>query len=138
MTKYIFHHRRVISGLGKGIAAASIGRLLESHGYRITIEKLDPYLNVDPGTMSPFQHGKSTSPTTVRRRTWTSATTSGSLRRRRPRPTTGRPGASTSRSSARSARANTSQDRPGHPPRHRHDQVRRRGCGWSNDIVICE
>jgi CTP synthase len=58
MTKYIFVTGGVISGLGKGIAAASIGRLLESHGYRITIAKLDPYLNVDPGTMSPFQHGE--------------------------------------------------------------------------------
>jgi CTP synthase len=58
MTKYIFITGGVISGLGKGIAAASIGRLLESHGYRITIEKFDPYLNVDPGTMSPFQHGE--------------------------------------------------------------------------------
>ncbi|HEX2695644.1 MAG TPA: CTP synthase, partial [Acidobacteriota bacterium] len=58
MTKYIFVTGGVISGLGKGIAAASIGRLLESHGYRITIQKFDPYLNVDPGTMSPFQHGE--------------------------------------------------------------------------------
>ncbi len=58
MTKYIFVTGGVISGLGKGIAAASIGMLLESHGYRITIQKLDPYLNVDPGTMSPFQHGE--------------------------------------------------------------------------------
>ena len=58
MTKYIFVTGGVISGLGKGIAAASIGRLLESHGYKITIQKFDPYLNVDPGTMSPFQHGE--------------------------------------------------------------------------------
>jgi CTP synthase len=58
MSKYIFVTGGVISGLGKGIAAASIGRLLESHGYRITIQKFDPYLNVDPGTMSPFQHGE--------------------------------------------------------------------------------
>ena len=58
MSKYIFVTGGVISGLGKGIAAASIGRLLESHGYKITIQKLDPYLNVDPGTMSPFQHGE--------------------------------------------------------------------------------
>lgn len=58
MTKYIFVTGGVISGLGKGIASASIGRLLESHGYRITIQKFDPYLNVDPGTMSPFQHGE--------------------------------------------------------------------------------
>jgi CTP synthase len=58
MTKYIFVTGGVISGLGKGIASASIGMLLESHGYKITIQKLDPYLNVDPGTMSPFQHGE--------------------------------------------------------------------------------
>src|SRR4030043_1770510 len=57
-TKHIFVTGGVLSALGKGIAAASIGRLLESHGYRITIQKFDPYLNVDPGTMSPFQHGE--------------------------------------------------------------------------------
>ncbi len=56
--KYIFVTGGVLSALGKGIAAASIGRLLESHGYRITIKKFDPYLNIDPGTMSPFQHGE--------------------------------------------------------------------------------
>jgi len=58
MGKYIFVTGGVISGLGKGIAAASIGLLLESRGYRIAIQKFDPYLNVDPGTMSPFQHGE--------------------------------------------------------------------------------
>jgi len=58
MTKYIFVTGGVISGLGKGIAAASVGMLLESHGYKIALQKLDPYLNVDPGTMSPFQHGE--------------------------------------------------------------------------------
>ena len=57
-TRYIFVTGGVLSALGKGIAAASIGRLLESHGYRITLQKFDPYLNVDPGTMSPFQHGE--------------------------------------------------------------------------------
>ncbi|MBM3284402.1 MAG: CTP synthase [Candidatus Aminicenantes bacterium] len=57
-TKFIFVTGGVLSALGKGIAAASIGRLLESHGYRITLQKFDPYLNVDPGTMSPFQHGE--------------------------------------------------------------------------------
>jgi len=57
-TKYIFVTGGVLSSLGKGIAAASIGNLLESYGYNITIIKLDPYLNVDPGTMSPFQHGE--------------------------------------------------------------------------------
>ncbi len=58
MTKYIFVTGGVISGLGKGIAAASIGMLLERHGFKITLQKFDPYLNVDPGTMSPFQHGE--------------------------------------------------------------------------------
>ncbi|MBM3294223.1 MAG: CTP synthase [Candidatus Aminicenantes bacterium] len=58
MAKYIFVTGGVLSSLGKGIAAASIGRLLESYGFKITIQKLDPYLNVDPGTMSPFQHGE--------------------------------------------------------------------------------
>jgi CTP synthase len=58
MSKYIFVTGGVISGLGKGIAAASMGMLLENHGYKLTIQKFDPYLNVDPGTMSPFQHGE--------------------------------------------------------------------------------
>ena len=57
-TKYIFVLGGVISGLGKGIAAASIGYLLKSSGMRVTILKLDPYLNVDPGTMNPYQHGE--------------------------------------------------------------------------------
>jgi len=58
MTKFIFITGGVLSALGKGIAAASIGRLMESQGYKITCMKFDPYLNVDPGTMSPFQHGE--------------------------------------------------------------------------------
>ncbi len=57
-TKFIFITGGVVSGLGKGIAAASIGALLESRGLTITLVKLDPYINVDPGTMSPFQHGE--------------------------------------------------------------------------------
>lgn len=57
-TRYIFITGGVLSSLGKGIAAASIGNILESFGFKITIVKLDPYLNVDPGTMSPFQHGE--------------------------------------------------------------------------------
>lgn len=57
-TKYIFVTGGVLSSLGKGVAAASIGNILESYGYSISIIKLDPYLNVDPGTMSPFQHGE--------------------------------------------------------------------------------
>lgn len=57
-TKYIFVTGGVVSGLGKGITGASIGRLLKSMGYRVLMQKLDPYLNVDPGTMSPYQHGE--------------------------------------------------------------------------------
>jgi len=57
-TKFIFVTGGVVSGLGKGIAAASIGALLESRGLTITLQKFDPYINVDPGTMSPFQHGE--------------------------------------------------------------------------------
>src|SRR5258707_13312299 len=57
-TKYIFVTGGVVSGLGKGIAAASIGALLEARGLRVTLQKFDPYINVDPGTMSPFQHGE--------------------------------------------------------------------------------
>ncbi|HEX6371405.1 MAG TPA: CTP synthase [Longimicrobium sp.] len=57
-TKYIFVTGGVVSSLGKGIAAASIGRLLVNRGLRVTIQKFDPYINVDPGTLSPFQHGE--------------------------------------------------------------------------------
>ncbi|MFW6342298.1 MAG: CTP synthase, partial [Halothiobacillaceae bacterium] len=58
MTKYIFVTGGVVSSLGKGIAAASLAALLEARGLRVTLLKLDPYINVDPGTMSPFQHGE--------------------------------------------------------------------------------
>lgn len=57
-TKYIFVTGGVVSSLGKGITAASLGRLLKSRGYRVTIQKFDPYINIDPGTMSPYQHGE--------------------------------------------------------------------------------
>src|SRR3970040_208482 len=56
--KYVFVTGGVVSSLGKGLAAASVGSLLESRGLRVTLQKFDPYLNVDPGTMSPFQHGE--------------------------------------------------------------------------------
>ena len=56
--KYIFVTGGVVSSLGKGITAASLGRLLEERGYSVTIQKFDPYINVDPGTMSPYQHGE--------------------------------------------------------------------------------
>jgi len=56
--KYVFVTGGVVSSLGKGIAAASIGALLEARGFRVALAKFDPYINVDPGTMSPFQHGE--------------------------------------------------------------------------------
>jgi CTP synthase len=58
MTKYLFVTGGVVSSLGKGITAASLGRLLKNRGLKVTIQKLDPYINVDPGTMSPYQHGE--------------------------------------------------------------------------------
>jgi len=58
MTKYIFITGGVVSSVGKGVTAAAIGRLLKERGISVTIQKLDPYINVDPGTMSPYQHGE--------------------------------------------------------------------------------
>ena len=58
MPKYIFCTGGVVSSVGKGVTAAAIGRILKSRGIRVSIQKLDPYLNVDPGTMSPYQHGE--------------------------------------------------------------------------------
>src|ERR687883_1715425 len=58
VTKYVFVSGGVVSALGKGIVAASLGRLLKARGLKVQVQKFDPYLNVDPGTMSPFQHGE--------------------------------------------------------------------------------
>src|SRR5699024_2188400 len=58
VTKYIFVTGGVVSSLGKGITAASLGRLLKNRGLKVTLQKFDPYINVDPGTMSPYQHGE--------------------------------------------------------------------------------
>ena len=58
MTKHIFVTGGVASSLGKGLSAASLGRLLKARGLKIQLQKLDPYINVDPGTMNPFQHGE--------------------------------------------------------------------------------
>ena len=58
MTRYIFVTGGVVSSLGKGLASAALGALLQARGYRVRLRKFDPYLNVDPGTMSPFQHGE--------------------------------------------------------------------------------
>src|SRR5260370_4085625 len=58
MTRYIFCTGGVVSSVGRGVAAAAIGRILKARGLKVAIQKIDPYLNVDPGTMSPFQHGE--------------------------------------------------------------------------------
>ena len=58
MTRFVFVTGGVVSSVGKGVAAASIGRILKSRGVSVTLQKLDPYINVDPGTMSPLQHGE--------------------------------------------------------------------------------
>ena len=58
MARYIFITGGVVSSLGKGLAAAALGALLQARGYTVRLRKLDPYLNVDPGTMSPYQHGE--------------------------------------------------------------------------------
>ncbi len=58
MAKYIFVSGGVVSSVGKGITVASIGRLLKSRGIHVSVVKLDPYINVDPGTMNPYQHGE--------------------------------------------------------------------------------
>ena len=73
--KYVFVTGGVVSGLGKGITAASLGRLLKARGYQVTMQKFDPYINVDPGTMNPIQHGE------VPRQTWIWDTMNGSLMR---------------------------------------------------------
>ena len=57
-TKYVFVTGGVTSSLGKGIVSASLGRLLKARGYKVTIQKLDPYINVDPGTLNPYEHGE--------------------------------------------------------------------------------
>ena len=57
-TKFIFLTGGVLSSVGKGVTAAALGRLLKERGYQVAIQKLDPYINVDPGTMSPYQHGE--------------------------------------------------------------------------------
>lgn len=59
MVKYVFVTGGVVSGLGKGITAASLGRLLKARGYQVTMQKFDPYINMDPGTMNPIQRWRS-------------------------------------------------------------------------------
>ena len=81
MTKFVFVTGGVVSSLGKGIASASLAAILESRGLKVTLIKLDPYIHVDPGTMSPFSTARFLSPMTVPKPTLTSAITSVSLKR---------------------------------------------------------
>ena len=100
MKRFIFITGGVVSSLGKGIASAALGALLQSRGYRVRLRKLDPYLNVDPGTTSPTHHGEVF---VTDADAETSATTNGSPASPRARPTTPPPAASTRRSSKRNA-----------------------------------
>ncbi len=105
--KYIFVTGGVVSSLGKGLAAASLGCLLESRGLKVNLMKFDPYLNVDPGTMSPFQHGEVFVTDDGAETALTSAIMNASRMPSSPATTTGPPAASTSRSSPRSGAATT-------------------------------
>jgi len=71
MAKYIFVTGGVSSSLGKGIIAASLAKLLQARGLRVTIQKFDPYINVDPGTLNPYEHGSATLPRMVQKLTLT-------------------------------------------------------------------
>ena len=74
--KYVFVTGGVVSGLGKGITAASLGRLLKARGYKVTMQKFDPYINIDPGTMNPVNTARYLSPMTAQSPIWTLATMS--------------------------------------------------------------
>ena len=69
--KYVFVTGGVVSGLGKGITAASLGRLLKARGYKVTMQKFDPYINIDPGTMNRSSMVRYSLPMTVQKQTWT-------------------------------------------------------------------
>ena len=88
MTKYIFVTGGVVSSLGKGITAASLGRLLKNRGYKVTIQKFDPYINIDPGTMSPTSTARSLSLMTARKRILIWDTMNVSLTKICPKPPT--------------------------------------------------
>jgi CTP synthase (UTP-ammonia lyase) len=102
-TKYIFVTGGVVSSLGKGLAASSIGCLLEARGMKVQMMKLDPYINVDPGTMSPFQHGEVFVTDDGAETDLDLDTTSGSRTRSFLRQTTGRADGSIFPSSKKSA-----------------------------------
>jgi len=108
MTRFVFVTGGVVSSLGKGIASASLGAILEARGLKVAMVKLDPYINVDPGTMSPFQHGEVFVTQDGTRPISTSAITSVSCAPPPGATAISPPGASTSASSPRSAAAITS------------------------------
>jgi len=97
MARLIFITGGVVSSLGKGLASASLGALLQARGYKVRLRKLDPYLNVDPGTMSPHQHGEVYVTDDGAETDLDLGITSASRRFRRARPTTSPPDASISR-----------------------------------------
>ena len=105
MARYVFITGGVVSSLGKGIASAALGALLQARGYRVRLRKLDPYLNVDPGTMSPYQHGEVFVTDDGAETDLDLVTMNGSPDDRQTRPTTSPPGGSTRTSSRRNAGA---------------------------------
>ena len=111
MARYIFITGGVVSSLGKGLMAASLAALLQARGYKVRIRKFDPYLNVDPGTMSPYQHGEVYVTDDGAETDLDLGTTSASPAFRRTRATMSPRAASTSRSSPASGAATTSAPR---------------------------
>ena len=111
MTKYIFVTGGVVSGLGKGITAASLGRLLKARGLKVAAQKLDPYINVDPGTMSRTSTVRFTSRRTAQRPTLTSVITRDLLMKTLTSIQTSQQVRSTGTCSTRSDAANTSAQR---------------------------
>ena len=131
MAKHIFVTGGVVSSLGKGLTCASIGMLLEHRGLRVRLQKFDPYINVDPGTMSPYQHGE------------VYVLDDGARDRPRPRPLRAvhrrpahprlqlhhRQDLPLGHPEGARGEALRGEDRPGHPPRHRRDQGGRPPAG---------
>ena len=139
MARFIFVTGGVVSSLGKGLLSASLGALLQARGYKVRIRKFDPYLNVDPGTMSPYQHGEvyvtdDGAETDLdlghyERFTGVSSQPVGQYHHRPHLPRHHRQGA---------ARRLSRRDRPGHPARHQRDQGIRARRHRRLDFVICE
>jgi CTP synthase len=125
----------VVSSLGKGLASASLGAILEGRGLKVRMVKLDPYINVDPGTMSPFQHGEVFVTEDGTKPTSTSGTTSVSCARRPAGTATSRPAGSTSVSSRASGAATTSGD--GQVIPHITDEIIRSIRLGAGDADVC-